>query len=153
MNSSGHDLAAHLPVAQGAFASTAATAAGSGDSTSITGTAVDLTGLGARFNAALLVIGSQATLASGESLAVKTQIQYSANNSDWSNLTSVATLYTHTASGGAVTGGYSGDTLNVDLSKVGRYIRAVVTPDLSRAGTDTAVVFGCWAFGNPDKSL
>lgn len=151
MHSAAHDLAAEIPVVRGAIANTAATAAGSGDSTSVTGASVDLTSLGARFNTAALVIGSQATLASGESLAVKTQIQYSSNDSDWSNLTSVATLYTHTASGGAATAVQRGGIQTVDLSKVGRYLRAVVTPDLSRAGTDTATICAVWAFGGADR--
>lgn len=150
-HSSAHDLAGTVIEVRGAIANTAATAAGSGDSTSVTGASIDLSGLSARYGSALLCVGSQATLTSGQSLAVKTQLQYSSNDSDWSNYTSVATLYTHTASGGAATGVHRGGRLNVDLSKVGRYIRAIVTPDLSHAGTDTATISATWAFGYADK--
>ncbi len=151
MNSAAHDLAAEIPVVRAAILNTAATAAGSGDSTTITGASIDLTSLGARFNSAALMVGSSATMASGESLAVKYILQYSSNDSDWTGVATVATLYTHTATGGAATAAARGGVVNMDLTKAGRYIRATVTPDLSRAGTDTAVVAAVWAFGGADR--
>ena len=134
-----------------AFQNTAATAAGSGDNTTVTGNAVDITALSARYNAAVLSIGSVATMASGESLAVTALVQTSANNSDWSTLVASQTVYTHTASGGAATAAAAGGDVSVDLSKAYQYIRCAVKPDLSRAGTDTATIAGTWALHNPDR--
>jgi hypothetical protein len=138
-------------LAVSAIVAVAVTAAGTGDSTTANGKSIDTGALGARYNAAALVIGSTATIASGESLAVTALIQDSANNSDWATLVETQVAYSQAADGGALTAKEAGGVVGVDLSKAGQYIRAVLNPDMSRGGTDTANVHAIWIFQNPDK--
>jgi hypothetical protein len=151
-NSAAHDVGAGL-VARPAAASISVTAAGSGDSTTAVGYAVDTSPqtLGARFNSAALLLSSIATMASGESISVVAGVDHSTNNSDWTVLVTAAAVYVHTATGGAASLVQRSGRVSVDLSKAKQWIRATLNPDMSRTGTDTAVVSAVWALGHPDR--
>jgi len=126
------------PVA--AFPSTPATAGGSGDATEVNGFSVDLLAYGTRFRSAKLCIPVAAVLASGATISVAANFQDSANDSDWSDYATAlaaTTLLTGPSGGGAARGVAE---LEVDITGARRYIRAQATPNMSAAGTDTAVM-------------
>ena len=125
----------------GSIVNTAVTAGGTGDTTAINGATIDRVTLGERFSSAMLVISARATMASGETLKVTAKFQDSANDSDWTDYGDALALTTIvTAIGGAATAKAGHLKLGVDLTSARRYVRGVVQPDLSRAGTDTATI-------------
>jgi hypothetical protein len=126
-----------------AVKSSALTAAGSGDATTVTGITIDRLSfsgsdvpLTAQFIAAF-----DATLASGSSLSVGITVQDSADSASWSAYATLASaiIATGPSGGGEV---YGQATLGVSLRSARQYVRMLFTPDLSRAGTDTAVGMG-----------
>lgn len=134
------DIAALGSLVRLAVAS-AATAAGSGDATTVTGVSVDRFSAGngsLPLEAAMGVI-YEATLASGATLRIGYAIQDSADNSafaDYQTATYV-TVATGPSGGGAVSGIF--DLGSVNLGSARRYFRLNYMPDLSAGGTDTAV--------------
>jgi hypothetical protein len=134
-------IASGLQVA-GSAVHTAVTAAGSGDTTAINGATIDRLATGKTvFQSAMAAASFRATMASGESLVSVLKFQDSANDSDWTDFGAGSGVVTVvSAVGGAATAKQGHQKLGVDLTTARRYVRAVCTPDLSRAGTDTATV-------------
>lgn len=131
---------------------TAATAGGSGDATEVDGVAIDRLALGDRAESGLVVIAGRATMASGETLTIAANLQDSPNNSDWTDHSTVlATTTVLSAAGGALTASAFQVQLPVDLRGAERYVRVQATPNLSRAGTDTAEMFGVLVLGGQQE--
>lgn len=152
MHSHGKDLKG-LTLSKFAAAATATiTAAGAGDNTEVTGDSIDLESLAARPAAVVIEIPVTATLDATETCIITGKLEKSADGSTWSDLVASATLLTLTgASGGSTEKGVA--RIGADLIQSGcRYIRSKMTPDLSRAGTDTMQVGAQVAvFGGLDR--
>lgn len=127
---------------------TSVTAGGTGDNTAITGTSIDRQAFVAPPLCASLALLSEAVLAASATMTMKNvKIQDSADNSTWTDyltFTDPGVVATGPVGGGTV---QSATKLGVNLSSARRYIRAVFTPDLSAANTDTAKVLGAFVFG------
>jgi hypothetical protein len=93
-----------------------------------------------------LQLGIDATLASGNTLAIFAKLQHSDNGSSWtdvplqSGVSTITALNTGAAQKLAV-------SLDVNLIGVKDYMRCVVSPTLSASGVDTGEIFGIWALG------
>lgn len=131
-----------------ASAVTSVTAGGTGDNTAITGVTIDRQAYGAVPLSASLALLSEAVLAATNTISWKSvKIQDSADGSTW------ADYLTYTDPGVVATGPTGGGTvrtatkLAANLSSARRYIRAVATPDMSAANTDTAKVAAMFIFG------
>jgi hypothetical protein len=116
------------------------TAAGTGDNTAKTGVGLDRQGLGAGMPMSMVAsVLFDATLASGSTLTTIITVSDSADNSTFAAYASEAAavvIATGPSGGGVVSGCHS---LAVDLSSARRYVRVDHVPDLTRAGTDTAI--------------
>ena len=135
-----------------ALAHTDAVAAGSGDATEVDGESVDLLGLGTNPLSGKLMIPCQATLDTGETLTITANIQDSPTGTDqWADFGDAlaATIIIPAAATDAEFEGMA--ELDVNLSGSRQFVRCQVTPDLSRAGTDTAEIAGVWVFGGADE--
>lgn len=134
-----------------AAANTAATAAGSGDNTAVTGAIIDRMAIG-NPQSAVLAIPYTATLAAGETLSIGHMVQEgnAANLSDAETLQTAdaAVVATGPVGGGTVTGVFEVD---VPMAGAGQYVRANFTPDLSASGTDTAALSAVLVFGGADR--
>ena len=145
MNALGKDVAAIL-LPLHAFDQTDVAAGGAGDNAQIVGSSIDLLSLATHAQSVAFVVPAEATLGQDETLTVTADIQQSADGSTWSELVASQTILT-------LTGGTGGSTeksaakIGADLTKGDRYVRVRVTPDLSRANTDTAKVMGAAVFG------
>ena len=123
-----------------ALTSTAVTAGGTGDATEITGATISLATQSRRVASVEFEIPVRAVLSATETIVVVGKIETSPDNSTWTALATNATLLT-------LTGG-SGGTTETGVARIGcdvmqnnyQYIRVKVTPDMSKANTDTAVV-------------
>lgn len=139
------DIGAFIGAALG-FTQTAVTAAGAGDATEIDGDTIDRLALGDTYEGACLIVACRATQDTGETLTIAANWQDSPNDSDWTDLgTAVAATTVITAAGTSEQTGTLKVPVNLDAAD--RYVRVQVTPDLSRAGTDTATVVGLVVFG------
>lgn len=122
-------------------AASAATAAGTGDATTVTGVTVDRLGFGNGSMPNVINPGVcyEATLASGATLSIGYAIQDSADGSTWADYQTAtyAVVATGPSGGGARSGVF--DLGSVNLSSARRYVRTNYIPDLSATGTDTAV--------------
>jgi hypothetical protein len=116
----------------------AATAGGAGAAAAAAGTAIDLTALPDRFEAVAFTIAATATLAATKSLTVAAKIETSSDNTNWSDLTTSATVLSLTSTAGDTQTGAA--VLDVSLEYASRYVRLNFTPDLSATGTDTASI-------------
>jgi hypothetical protein len=134
-----------------AAANTAATAAGTGDNTAVTGAIIDRMAIG-NPQSAVLAIPYTATLAAGETLSIGYTVQegQAANLSDAETLqtAAAAVVATGPGGGGTVTGVFE---VNVSMTGAGQYVRANFTPDLSASGTDTAALSAVLVFGGADR--
>lgn len=137
-----------------ASAFTAVTAGGAGDDTAVTGSTIDRASFasGQPPLCADLQLAFSAVLAAAATLTLKTvKIQDSADGTNW------ADYFTFTDPGVVATGPGGGGTvpgvtrLGVNLSSARRYVRAVFTPDLSAAATDTANVVALMEFAGFDS--
>ncbi len=128
------------------------TAAGTGDNTAVTGTSIDRFYSGTTLaSSALVVINYLAALDTDETISFTVTLQDSDDNSTWNTAVALgAKTVAHTGTGTnhsgvqEASGSNAISALAVNLESYGRYVRFNVTPDLSRAGTDTAV-WGCVA--------
>lgn len=134
-----------------AAANTAATAAGSGDNTAVTGAIIDRNAIG-NPQSAVLAIPFTATLAEGETLSIGYTVEEGQANdlSDVETLqtAALAVVATGPSGGGTVTGTFE---VNVPLMGAGRYVRANFTPDLSAGATDTAALSAVLVLGGADR--
>lgn len=130
--------------------SNALTAAGTGDNTTKTGISIDRQALNLPLTAVAAVM-ADATLTSGANLKVTFTVSHSDDNSSFTDYQTTGAQTTLTAVGGAST--KSGQIrLAVNLSTAKRYVRLDHVPDLSAAGTDTALTRAVWVFGGEDRN-
>lgn len=134
-------------------AASAATAAGTGDATTVTGRTVDRFALGGGSLplVANLGVAYEATLASGATIKFGYAVQDSADGSTWADYATAtyATVAAGPSGGGAVSGTF--DIGSVNLSSARRYVRLNYNPDLSAGGTDTAVARAIGFFAGFDR--
>lgn len=139
------------------------TAAGASDAVTWTGISIDREGFptGSLPLSMDAVIAYDTTLGSGATLSFTWDIQDSADNSSFLDYaTEAATVAATGPSGGGrvvgvarmATGSANKPTGTPGMSLAGarRYIRLLVVPDLSRTGTDTAVIQAVGVFGGFD---
>lgn len=130
--------------------SNALTAAGTGDNTAKNGISMDRQALNLPLSA-VAVVCADATLASGANLKVTFTISHSDDNSSFTDYQTTGAQTTLTAVGGAST--KTGQIrLAVNLSGAKRYVRFDHVPDLSAAGTDTALTRAVWVFCGEDRN-
>lgn len=133
----GRDIKA-LTKAVYALASTALTAAGSGDATTVNGVAIDTTQYKAE--SVVFEIPCKAVLTATMTLVVKATIEHSStSNSGFTAIVAEATALTLIGGTGGTTE-YGVARAGVDLNKCLKYVRVTAYPDLSHTGTDTAVM-------------
>ena len=137
MYSLGKDIAVELS-ARYALNAISVTAAGSGDATEANGTSIDTLSLPGDPTSVVFMIPVRAVLADGKTAVITANLQDSADNSNWGDITSPAVLMTLISTGGTTELGVA--KLGFDLTKARRYIRIQVTPDLNAASVDTATV-------------
>lgn len=143
-----HNVASVVTVRAGS-SSNSSTAAGTGDNTTKTGITLDRQALQLPHSAIATVL-CDATLASGNTLTVAFTIEDSADNSTFGTYqTTAATTVLTGVSGGAAQS--SQISLAVDLGSAKRYVRAKFIPDLSAAGTDTAITRAVWVLAGQDR--
>lgn len=131
-----------------AAANTAATAAGSGDNTAVTGVIIDRAALGWA-DSVTVAIPFTATLASAQTLSVAWTLQHGED----SGLSDVATL---ASAGSAVVATGVGTVTGVveagvSLRGARRYVRLNFTPDLSAGATDTAALSAVLVFAGANR--
>jgi len=127
-----------------AFAPTSLVAAGTGDNTEITGGVIDLLG----YSSLSLVMPWVTSLTADKTLSILTKYQTSPDNSTWA--TAVTLQASTVVKTGAVTAGTGFVKLDLNVDNLPRYIKFLVTPDLSHSGTDTAIVAGVAILGGAD---
>jgi hypothetical protein len=141
------------------------TAGNSRDSAVWTGSSIDREGFttGSMPRSADFDIYWCAQLGSGNTLSLYLDVQNSANNSTWSDYaTEAATVVGTGPSGGGLVAGVYRMTVQttadnptpgpgVNLGSAERYVRLNVTPHLSAAGTDTAIIQAAGVFGGFDQ--
>jgi len=121
-----------------AIASTSLTAAGSGDATTVNGSAIDTTSYKAE--SISFEIPCTAVLTEAKTLTVKLTVEHSStSNSGFTAVVAEATALTLTGGTGGTTE-YGVARAGVDLNKCLKYVRVTALPDLSHTGTDTAVM-------------
>lgn len=130
-----------------ALVNTAITAGGSGDNTAANGGWVDRKGDKGIATSAKLIVAFTAVLAANTNLMVGVQFQdaLDAAGTGGANYEAAVPAAIKASS---VPGGTVSDTaeFDVDLGGARRFIRAVVTPNLSAASADTATVNAIWLF-------
>lgn len=148
----GRDIATELGPCAFALPSTSVTAGGAGDNTATSGTAIDLGALpgGVRAESITFLIGAKATLAATKTLAVSARILTSADGSAWTEAVGATSIVTLTGGAGGSTESGAG-RIGVSLEYCSQFVRVEVTPDLSAANTDTAILFGLAVFGGVSR--
>jgi hypothetical protein len=134
-----------------AFPTTAALAAGTGDDTEVNGSSIDRFSLGQQVLSGKLLVNWLTTLDTGETLSIAANFQDSPTGTDqWADYGDVV------ASTVVVTAGSDTEfegvfEMDISLGGAKQHVRVQVTPDLSRAGTDTAEISGVVVFGGADE--
>lgn len=129
-----------------ATANAAATAAGAGDNTAVTGVIIDRAALGWP-RSCVVAIPWTTTLAASQTLSLGWTLQDGAA----ANLSDAATFATAVSAVVATVTASGQLEANVDLTGAKRYVRLNFTPDLSATGTDTAALSGVLVFGGADR--
>lgn len=128
------------------------TAGAGNDGVAVNGDIIDRTTVGYA-KSAFVVVHGVTTLASSETLTCAVTIQHG----DASNLSDAATLHTFAAASVGLTGVQTAAAwqrkVDFDLTNAKRYVRAVVTTNLSASGTDTSAASACWVFGGLSGEL
>lgn len=130
----------------------AATAAGTGDSSTTTGRTVDRFAFASGGIPGTLAAGVawDATLATSKTLSVGYAVQDSADGSTWADYQTATYAVVATGTTGAsVLGGEL--EVPVDLRSARRYVRVNFALDLSATGTDTAVARSIGFFAGFDR--
>lgn len=126
------------------------TAAGTGDATKETGRTIDRMQSGAMADSLVVVTLFAASLDTAETLTLAHELQESADNSTW-DTAEVVQAATVVATG--LDADAEGQSVQViDLRARKRYIRVNVTPNLSRAGTDIAVMMTAFILAGFEQS-
>ncbi len=138
------------------------TAGGTGDDTILTGFAIDRARFSLDASLAIsvdVIVAYDATLAAGKTLSLTFDLQTSIDGQNWTDyaIQPATVVATGPTGGGRVVGVSrltrqdsniaSGYSVGVDLSGARRYVRLLLTPDLSNTGTDTAVISTVGVFG------
>lgn len=128
------------------------TAGGTGDATAVTLPAINklVSGSGTAYTNVKFVVSGVTTVGASETLGLSAYYETSADNSSWAtpvyfvlNGTQTASSTYATVVSGAVTGEEFSAEFDLDLTQLPQYIRFSYKPDLSRSGTDTAVISAC----------
>lgn len=121
-----------------ALASTALTAAGSGDATTVNGSAIDT--MEYKAESISFEIPCAAVLSEDKTLTVKLTVEHSSTpNSGFAAIVAEATALTLTGeAGGSSEVGVARAAVATNLCL--RYVRVTALPDLSHTGTDTATM-------------
>lgn len=140
------------------------TAAGASDAVTWTGISIDRQGFstGSLPRNLDAVVYYDATLGSGATLSLTWDLQDSADNSNWSDYaTEAATVVATGVSGGGRVVGVARlvvastekptGTPGISLNGARRYVRMLLVPDMSRTGTDTAVIAAVGVFAGFDQ--
>lgn len=138
-----------LVTVRDALDSTSIVAGGAGNNVVATGPGIDRFGFGV---GSTVVVATRffGGLGSGQTLAVQTTLQDSADNVTFADFASEASTVVGTGpSGGGLVRGQRGPSF--DLTNARRYVRARVTPNLSRASTDTAELSAIAIFAGADR--
>lgn len=109
---------------------------------------------GGPFNSAHVVFPYSTTLADTKTLTLVANLQDSPAGSSWTDITGAtfASAVVETADDPALT--FHGNIeINLDLTNVEDYIRCQVTPTLSAANTDTAIVGCVFIFAGAQKEF
>ncbi|MFV1573708.1 hypothetical protein VXL47_12205 [Phaeobacter sp. JH20_30] len=135
----------------GASANASITAAGAGDDTDIVGLILDRAEKGYP-QSCVLAVPFEATLAEGETLSLTCSLQ-SGSSDDLSDATDLHTVDKTVVAVGPVGGGVVSGTFEIaaPIMGAGRYLRAVITPDLSAGAADTAALSSVIVFGGADR--
>lgn len=99
------------------------------------------------FNSLKVVFPYSTTLADTKTLTLVANLQDSPDGSVWTDITgaTLASAVVETASGAQTLHGEV--EINLDLTEVKDYVRAQITPTLSAASLDTAIVGAVFVFG------
>jgi hypothetical protein len=135
---------------------TAAVAAGTGDNAYIVGQTFDLLALPFRPTSAILIATWETTLASSETLSLKSKVEH-----DTQSNMGTATVYTYDGAEttamvvktGVATGAIGAYKRSVDLRGIKRYFRFSVHQDLSASGTDTSQLMAGVVFFSGDAPI
>lgn len=146
---------AKLFIFKAALVETNWTAAGSGDATEVNGISIDLNALATRAEGCVFAFWVRTANTADKVVAVTNTIQFSANDSDWTDVTVANGCGVDAAdiALGSISG--TGTILGVlkhelDLTRLpvsARYIRCQTTPNSSASGTDTGTMTGICMFG------
>lgn len=118
------------------------TAGGASNNVAVNGVSVD------RMNylSMVVAVAYQCTLSSTKTLTITIAIQHSEDNATWTAYgTQPANQVISASTANAIF------TQNVDLHAANRYVRLVITPNLSNTGTDTASVAGLLVLGGANE--
>jgi len=137
-----HDIGSCL-TARFALANTTATAGGAGDATEANGAWINVTD----FESIKVLAPYTTTLAANETLTFAANLQDATaiggtGAADFGNAVAATVVAT-----GAVTGGTGVVELDFDVSQSRGFIRVQLTPNLSRANTDTAAFSAVYVLG------
>lgn len=109
------------------------TAAGTGDAVKVTGETIDLVNHG---DSGLLVVTGMASITATKALTMAAELQESSDGSSWDT---AEVVYAATTVASATGENHFAKASAITLKGRKRYIRFNLTPDLTAAGTDTAV--------------
>lgn len=129
-----------------------ATAASTGDATTVTGITIDRFGFGTGSmpGAAALAIAYEAVLQTSKTISFGYAVQDSADGSNWSDY--LTATYAVAATGSTTASAVAGEfAVDVDLNSARRYVRFNYNPDLSATGTDTLVARAVGFFAGFDR--
>lgn len=131
-----------------ASANVAATAAGAGDNTLVTGVIIDRAAIGWP-ESVVIAVPFTATLAASQTLSIGLALQHgeTSNLADAAAFLTVAPTVVATGVG-TVTGTFE---QNLRLTGARRYVRLNFTPDLSAGATDTAALSSVLVFGGAGR--
>jgi hypothetical protein len=133
-------------------AAASAVAAGTGDSTTVTGVTIDRMGFpnGSMPNSLALAFPWEAVLATAKTLSIGYAVQDSADNANWSDYQTAT--YAVVATGSTAASAAAGELeVSVNLSSARRFIRANHALDLSATQTDTAASRAVGFFAGFDR--
>lgn len=127
-----------------ALAPNTVTAGGGSDNIAQNGPAISRLG----YYAAVLACPIRSVLAAGANVVVNAKIQSRSGGGSWSDLIAASPVTLSSVGGGTVDGILE---LNAPLDAAGDEIRAVVTPNLSAANTDTATLGAVLVLGESSE--
>lgn len=127
---------------------TAVTAGGGGDATQADGAFIDRTG----FSSMKVIVSYTTTLAAAETLSFAAAFRDATSSGGAAAGAYGPTLASTVVRTGAVTGGTGTVEFDIDLTGAREFVQARITPDLSRANTDTAAFSISYVLMGPDKA-